>query len=234
MYNNLCGLKWLCINFFNGEYFYSSNTLSFQENYHTWLQVLNGALINTPISPHLKLLWEMRSETWLNTEDTSQRLKGEGTQKVLVTLLHGGHPPWTLKPSLSAIALAEPELMLSPEQQLARQHVPLLRTSRTARRNSPAPCLTGWVLLSPLPSACGRQAAHLSREHGWELGLKPLAPHARTQGRAAPPPCAESLAEPRHRAKAPAAAVPRQERRRKTRLTNTSQSCFGLGQLLQA
>lgn len=34
----------------------------------------------------------MRSETWFNTEDASQRLKGEGTQKALVTLLHGGHP----------------------------------------------------------------------------------------------------------------------------------------------
>lgn len=57
--------------FLNGEYFYSSNTLSFQENYHTWLQVLNEALINTLVSPHLKLLWELRSETWWNVQDTS-------------------------------------------------------------------------------------------------------------------------------------------------------------------
>lgn len=72
----------------------------------------------------------MRSETWFNTEDTSQRLKAEGTQKALVTLLHRGHPHCTLKPNLTAIPLAEPAADAEPpDQQLAQQHVPVLRTS---------------------------------------------------------------------------------------------------------
>lgn len=55
--------------FFNGEYFYSFNTLSFQEKLSYLTIILNEALINTPISPHLKLLWELRSETCFNAQD---------------------------------------------------------------------------------------------------------------------------------------------------------------------
>lgn len=56
--------------FFNGEYFYSFNTLSFQEKLSYLTIIFNEALINTPISPHLKLHWELRLETCFNGQDT--------------------------------------------------------------------------------------------------------------------------------------------------------------------
>lgn len=223
--------------FFNGEYFYSSNTLSFQENYHTWLQVLNGALINTLISPKLKLLWEMRSETWFNTGDTSQRLKREGTQKALVTFVHGGHSLWTLKPDLPEIAMAEPAADAKPSSIAACPSAPHLGNDKQelshflfnrVSSTFPTPVSLRQASCPPLP---GRRAEGLAL-------LQPAPEAADSRCRNTGTGSSTSL---RAESRLSHGALPRLQQRlclagnadRKMRVTNTSQSCFGLRELLQ-